>query len=326
MESKLFSPRSLSPRSLVGVTACLLTFVTTSAAETLSVTGWRGDGSGRFADAEPPTTWSKDSENILWKVEVGRGYSCPVRCAGDGPDSARLFITGEPAELLCLHPTSGEILWRKTVDYAAALGEAEAKRIADTLAKFEAEKRADNKEYDQLRKSDPDSPRLQELKEKRQEIDKRRREFEKDFPSERRGGAGNAAATVLCDGERVFALFGTGIVAAFRVNGERLWIKQLQGGPEQGFGHSASPVLAGGRLIVHVRELVALDVMTGDVQWTADVPAKFGSPAVAQVGGKDLIITASGMLVRAADGKVLAEKQFKLSNNSPLVHDGILYV
>ena len=281
-------------------------------------TGWRGDGSGRFATAQPPTKWSKDSENILWKTDLQKGYSSPVL------SGARLFVTAQPAEVICIDAVKGTELWRQTANYATALGETKAAQIAATHAKLEAEKREISKKYKDLQKTRPDSPQLERLKEQRKLIDNRRRDFEREFPSEKRGGAGNAAATVVCDGQRVFALFGTGVVAAFRVDGQPLWSRHLEA-PQQGFGHSTSPVIAAGKLIVHIQQLTALEPATGKTIWRTDVPAKFGTPAITQLGGNDIIVTASGSLVDATDGRLLAEKQFQLSHNSALVHDDIIY-
>lgn len=280
--------------------------------------GWRGDGSGRFENTKPPTTWSKDSTNIAWKVEVGSGYSSPVVCDG------RVFLTSQPSDVICLEAASGQEFWRQSAGYEVALGADEAARIAETRSELEAQKRDIGKKYEDLRKTNPDSPELETLKEQRKAADDRVRELEDTYPPENRGGAGNAAATIVCDGRRVFAVFGTGIVAALSVEGERLWIRHLEA-PQQNFGHSASPLIASGHLIVHIQQLTALDLDTGKTIWRTDLPAKFGSPAVAKIAGQDVIITPSGALVSAADGKVLAEKQFSLSNNTPLVHDGVLY-
>ncbi|MEQ8790390.1 MAG: PQQ-binding-like beta-propeller repeat protein [Pirellulaceae bacterium] len=286
--------------------------------------GWRGDGSGRFVEAEPPTNWSPDSDNIVWRVDVGRGYSSPVLCKVAGGDE-RIFLTAAPSDVICIEAGSGKILWRQTIDYAVALGEEEATRIENTHQQFEEQRRAVSREYEELRKNDPDSPRLEPLKESRQQIEDRRREFERQYPPEKRGGAGNAAATVVCDGQRVYALFGTGIATALTLDGERLWARHLEG-PLQGFGHSASPIFAAGRLIVHIQSLTALDPQTGETQWRVDVPAKFGTPAVADIGGEEVLITPHGAFVAADDGRVLARDQFTMSENSPVVHDGVLYV
>ena len=63
-------------------------------AQTAGITGWRGDGSGRFERAQPPTKWSEDSENILWNVDVGPGYSSPVVVGGNRGVKGRLFLLG----------------------------------------------------------------------------------------------------------------------------------------------------------------------------------------------------------------------------------------
>ena len=308
----------------IGLACVLMTGILSHAnAQTARSTGWRGDGSGRFENTQPPTKWSKKSENILWKTEVGRGYSSPVFVPSKN-GGGRLILLAEPSSVVCVDAADGKLLWQETAGYAAAFGEAEAKRITETQAKLETERRDVRKKYDQLRKADPDSPQLEVLKKKQKEVDGRRHEFERKFPSERRGGARNAAATVACDGKRICALFGTGIVAAFDMNGKRLWAKHV-GTPQQGFGHSASPVMADGKLIVHVQQLTALDPATGKQRWQADVQAKFGTPFVVQIAGEDVIITPSGALVTAKDGRILAEKQFQLSENSPIVHNGIIY-
>jgi len=316
-------------RNALGIAALTSLFayatLTSAGAETATTSGWRFDGSGRYVDAQPPTKWAKDSPNILWKVELERGYSSPVLCPGEESGTGRLFLLAEPSDVVCIDAATGNVLWRQKVGYAAAVGEAEAERIVSEQKRLESECRAVGQQYNELRKANLDDPQLEALQEQRKGADERRREFEREYPPERRGGAGNAAATVLCDGRRVFALFGTGIVAALELDGKLLWVRHVEA-TQQGFGHSASPVLAGGRLIVHIKQLVALDPDTGKVQWRTDVPAKFGTPAVASIAGKDLVITPSGAVVAADDGRVLAERQFQMSENSPIVHDGVLFV
>lgn len=71
--------------------------------------GWRGDGTGRFAKADPVTEWDADAKkNILWSAEVGDALSSPV-LAGN-----KVFVTSEPDTLLCLDRANGKILWQKT--------------------------------------------------------------------------------------------------------------------------------------------------------------------------------------------------------------------
>jgi outer membrane protein assembly factor BamB len=78
--------------------------------------GWRGDGSGQYPSAHPPTKWSA-KENIVWKAQVGMGTSSPVLVG------RRVFVTAEPDLLICLDAGSGKELWRKahnTSDLPAA--------------------------------------------------------------------------------------------------------------------------------------------------------------------------------------------------------------
>ena len=293
----------------------MLIAASVTAAETV---GWRGDGSGRYPDARPPRSWSKQS-GVVWKAELpGRGYASPVLIG------ERLFVVAEPAHVICLHVGGGETLWQGTVDYAAALGEKKAAEIEQTYKQFDEQRRTLKKPYDRLRKVDPESKKLDAMRERIREVENRKREFAKKFPQERRGGAGNTAATPLCDGKHIFVAFGTGIVAAFDLQGKRLWAVHVEG-PSQGFGHAASPVLAGGRLVVHYQDLVALDPASGKELWRTELSAKFGTSAVVTIAGADVLVSPAGALVRARDGHILAEKLFKLSNNSPLIHDGVIY-
>lgn len=300
--------------------SCVLTvMLVANLASAVEVIGWRGDGTGRYPSSRPPQTWSKDT-NVVWKTDLpGGGYSSPV-LAGE-----LILLTVEPTHVLCISATSGSVVWQQSATYAAALGEAKSAEIEAAYGKFNEEQRAIRKRQDALDKDKPDPAEVEAIKVAQGEIEKRKQEYSRQFPQEKHGGAGNASATPACDGERVFAVFNTGVVAAFDVRGgERLWIRHSEVS-QLGFGHSSSPVLAGGKLIVHVKDLLALDPATGKEVWRAKSPAKHGTPAVTQVAGEDLIITPSGSLVRANDGRILAEKLFDLSENSPLIQDGIVY-
>ena len=69
----------------------------------------------------------------------------------------------------------------------------------------------------------------------------------------------------MAAGDRVWVLFGTGVAAAFDLERDkRLWAR-VAGRPTNGWGHSASPVLVDGKLILHIdRTVHALDPETGD--------------------------------------------------------------
>ena len=60
------------------------------------------------------------------------------------------------------------------------------------------------------------------------------------------------------------------------LEGKRLWAKFVEA-PRIGFGHAASPLLIDGKLIIHLKDLVALDIATGKELWTH--PPDPGAPA-----------------------------------------------
>lgn len=71
--------------------------------------GWRGDGSGRFESAQPPTEWGGvDSRNIAWRADVGESFSSPIVVGH------RIFVMAEPHWLVCVNRSNGKELWRKS--------------------------------------------------------------------------------------------------------------------------------------------------------------------------------------------------------------------
>ncbi len=135
---------------------------------------------------------------------------------------------------------------------------------------------------------------------------------------------GYTTPTPITEGRRVFTVFGSGVAAAHTVDGERIWARFIEQ-PEQEWGHSASPALGSGRLIVHIVDLIGLDPATGKEVWREESAVKFGSPVVARIDGTDIVITPSGDVFRARDGKQLAASIGNLEYASPVVHNGVVY-
>src|SRR5436190_942082 len=169
-----------------------------------------------------------------------------------------------------------------------------------------------NRDFNKLRKELKDSGvnpgKKNELdKETREKLDKARgkvteadralRKWLEKSPRKERGGEpGNAAASPACDGKHVAVVFGTGVAAVYTTEGKRLWIKFVET-PTIGFGHSASPLFVGGKLIVHLNDLVALEPATGKELWRAKVSARHASPIAARAGKEDVLITPAGPVV-----------------------------
>ncbi|MBE3123313.1 MAG: PQQ-like beta-propeller repeat protein [Planctomycetes bacterium] len=231
--------------------------------------GWRGDGTGQYPGASPPTQWDiDDGKNILWQTEIGKGHSSPV-VAGN-----RVFVTAEPDLLICLDRDTGTVLWKKDNGYGAL---PPGTKVPD--------------------KRPPTSP-----------------------------NCGYATPTPVTDGKFVYASFGTGVVSCHDFDGNRKWLRYLDLPQVTQYGRSASPVLAGRRLIVSIGGLEALDADTGDTLWqTPEAKPAYGSAVAARIGEVDVLLTPGGDCVRLSDGKILARKMAVAAYTSPLVDAGVVY-
>jgi outer membrane protein assembly factor BamB len=281
--------------------------------------GWRTDGTGRYANADPPTEWGED-RNVVWKVKLpGHSQGSPI-LVGD-----RLFVVSDPAELLCVSAADGKILWRRSDGLEDVYGADKAKEITAEYARHKEQRRSLERELGQA-KGDPDKQ-----KEIRQRLDAEARDY-RDLmkrlpppPSYADGETTNSAATPACDGKTVYAVFGNGIVCAYSLDGERRWVKFVEAS-RIGFGHASSPALAGGKVIIHFNDLFALDAATGEVAWQVALEARHASPVVTRVGETAVVVSPSGAVVRADDGKVLLKDgSLSSSESSPVLSDGVLY-
>ena len=135
---------------------------------------------------------------------------------------------------------------------------------------------------------------------------------------------GYTSATPVTDGRTVYTVFATGVVAAWDVSGKRKWARVVEV-PDIDFGYSASPVLVGGLLIVHINDLIGLDPATGKEVWRATSEMKYGSPVMTAIGTSEIVITPSGDAYRASDGQQLAQGLGMLEFATPVVADGTLY-
>ena len=232
--------------------------------------GWRGDGTGRYPDAQPPATWDVDSgKNVLWRTKVGRGQSTPV-VAGD-----RVFLAAEPDLLTCIDLASGKILWSEANAVAALPPEVKRPEAKPPTAE----------------------------------------------------GCGYSTPTPVVDGKFVYAVYGTGIAACYDRQGHRRWIRYLALPQITQYGRSASPVLAGGKLLVSLSGLTALDPRTGDVVWDApEARSSYGTPVVTRTGDVEVAITPGGDCVRVADGRILARKlAATMKYVSPVLDAGVVF-
>lgn len=137
---------------------------------------------------------------------------------------------------------------------------------------------------------------------------------------------GFAAATPVTDGAAIYAILANGMVQAIDLAGKATWTTFIDAKQTTAYGRSASPVLADGKLIVHLTNLYALDPATGKQLWVnSDSRCQYGTPAVLRQGSATLIVTPAGDVLQARDGKNLNTQIGNTSNVSPVVEDGLIY-
>ncbi|HVS65687.1 MAG TPA: PQQ-binding-like beta-propeller repeat protein [Thermoanaerobaculia bacterium] len=125
----------------------------------------------------------------------------------------------------------------------------------------------------------------------------------------------------VTDGERVFALTGTGILKAFSHAGEELWSRDLQadyGDFGLNWGYASSPLLDDGTLYVQVLHgmrtddpsyVLAIDPATGENRWRVERPTdarmespdSYTTPAVIEVGERRELVITGGDYVTGHD-------------------------
>ncbi len=107
---------------------------------------------------------------------------------------------------------------------------------------------------------------------------------------------GYAAPSTATDGKRVYAIFGTGDIAAFTLEGERVWSRSL-GVPDNHYGHSSSLIMHGTNVIVQydhskAASILAIDGASGRTVWETprDVKVAWTSPILARRNGREEIV------------------------------------
>ena len=280
--------------------------------------GWRHDGTGRFPNTNPPVSWSKDN-NVTWKVELpGRSLASPVVVG------QRVYVTSDPAEVICLSIGDGQTVWQKSHEYADVFGDTKGRMIEANLElaqKVRKQKDELNRKRGEAKKAG-EIGKQEQLQKQIELLEQRYRELTV-FPPKPGGDTGNSTSTPVSDGQNIFAVFATGIVSSHSLDGKRNWVTFIDGARGD---HSASPLLVDGKLIVHLRDLVALHPKDGKVVWRVKSEERHGSPVAARVGNDSALVTAAGDVIRTSDGEIVAKRQFRLGHNSPIVEGGVVYL
>ncbi len=150
-----------------------------------------------------------------------------------------------------------------------------------------------------------------------------------------------ASPSPVTDGERVYAWYGTGQIAAVTTSGKRAWTRHIgrdYGAFEINWGHASSPVVHRDLVVLlcyhdKASYLLALDARTGATRWKADMAAgvtSYSTPVVVTAGDRTEIVVNSSVGVSGHDAATGArlwhiEEANRFPVPMPLVHDGIIY-
>jgi len=139
-----------------------------------------------------------------------------------------------------------------------------------------------------------------------------------------------AAPTPVTDGRRVYALFPTGEIAAFDLNGKQVWARNI--GPlDNAYGYAASLAIYQDRLLIQIdrgqpedgqSKMLALNTQTGQPLWEVKraVAGSWASPVVVNINGQPQVITCANPFVIAynpVDGRELWRNQCLESDVAP---------
>jgi len=295
--------------------------ILTCGAVTAQATGWRGDGSGCYPKAAPVLNWSKDT-NIVWAAPLADWSN-----ASPLPVGKRVFVLSEKAILQCLDLDTGTNLWSRTNDYSQVMsaedfadlrrGEALQGRVVDTARRLQAEP-GNMGLYGQMaeicREVMADARNSNAFAVVRQYT----------LPPTH-GLTGYTTPSPVSDGKAVYILTALGTAARYDLEGNRAWIRLVRK-PTRGWGQSGSPLLADGKLLVHIDDMLyALSLETGGTLWTFKGGSSHGTSAIVKVGEQIHIHTTGGDLVRVSDGVCAATKVGGTGFNAAIIDGDTLY-
>ncbi|MFW5752840.1 MAG: PQQ-binding-like beta-propeller repeat protein [Planctomycetota bacterium] len=325
--------------------------------------GYRGDGTGRYPDATPPTAWNiHDRTNVRWLTPLVWSKAAPI-VVGE-----RIYCCEEPHTLVCLDRDSGDVIWRRPcniLELVAPQAMPEATELEAAAAALHAEELALGAWYGEriaaLIAQGMERAAAEQRVWRMHAATRTARKRWVVFLHERGGTdwpicyhsatrcgpwCGFSFATPTSDGERVYVKFGTGVTACFTPEGERVWMRHTPL-PMTNGSEASSPLLVDDLLVLqmaHEQEapqwmkydkvfLLALDTATGAERWRTD--ARDYRPNTTPValrlplptgGTLSVIITGSGTVVRAADGKVVAQLPGNHDDYGGItVHEDVLY-
>jgi len=273
---------------------------------------WRGpDKSGISSERALPERWS-DTENVAWKAKLdGLGISSPI-VSGD-----LVFVTSQQG--------NGEVRQGPRLMQAGNAAEAGERPLTAGPAKGDGKV---NFLLSAFNRGTGAATWRFELP------------AEGPLPSVH-DKHNLASPSPVTDGQRVYAWFATGQIAAVDVAGKLAWKTNLgatYGAFEINWGHGSSPTIHRDLLILicyHETQsyLLALDTRTGAVRWKVDADkgvTSYSTPLVIEANGKAEIIVNSSIGVSGHDLATGArlwhiDETNRFPIPMPLFQNGLIY-
>jgi outer membrane protein assembly factor BamB len=271
---------------------------------------WRGPlAGGVSSEKNLPVRWS-DTENVAWKSRLGGlGVSSPI-VWGD-----RVFVTSQAGlSDSRVGPRLGQGADMSAAERALTRADAGDRRVRFVIEAFH--RLTGSRQWTV---SVPAEGSLVSVHDKHN----------------------LASASPVTDGERVFAVFGTGQVASVDVAGKLVWTRHLGqdvGAWDINWGNGSSPVLYRNALILacyhgNASYLIALDKATGKELWRTNRPRgvlSYSTPLVVPVAGGDELVVNSTVGIEAYDPTTGRELwHFNEPNQYPIPmamhHEGVIY-
>ena len=148
-----------------------------------------------------------------------------------------------------------------------------------------------------------------------------------------------AASTPATDGKHVVSYFGSCGLVCYDLKGKELWQRPLPVAQTAGgFGSGASPILAGGLVIVNRDQvkncsLLAVDLKNGKIVWESarpDVTQSFGTPIFWKNGGADEVVMSGSLKLKGYDlttGKErwTLDRMPSFTCTTPVLGEGMLF-
>ncbi|MEI7831858.1 MAG: PQQ-binding-like beta-propeller repeat protein [bacterium] len=290
------------------VVALALYFAIAAITVVTPAVGFRGDGSGVYANATPPTIWDiKAGTNVVWKADLPASTTAsPIVVDG------KLIVVCEPDIVVCYDAQTGKLLWQKSGGAFDYLGEEKAKRANELFAQL--------RELEGKGKAN--------LNDKTSEYALAAHEFGALTGIGLHYWPAFSTPTASSDGVNIAIRTPVGPVVCYDMDGNLKWAEKVKSLSRMA---PCSPLMLKGQIITFDGtnlKLRVFDAATGKMVW--DIPVgrghyKYATPALFHLGDNDYIFTDSGDVV-TTDGKIVAAGLLHMDgSSSPIVVDGVAY-